>query len=128
MTNPIILYLPHGGGPLPLLADPAHVDLTAFLRRWPQTITTPKEIVVVSAHWEAHVPTITGGAMPSLIYDYNGFPPEAYDIQYNAPGSPALASRLSVALHDAGFAPVVDESRGYDHGLLVPLKLMYPQA
>ena len=27
-----VLFLPHGGGPLPLLGDPGHADLVAFLK------------------------------------------------------------------------------------------------
>lgn len=113
---------------MPLLGDPAHADLTAFLQQWPQTIAEPAEIVMVSAHWEESVPSVTGGLSPSLIYDYGGFPPQAYQIEYSAPGSPALATRISNALQTAGFAPATDASRGYDHGMFVPLKLMYPAA
>lgn len=113
---------------MPLLGDPAHQDLTAFMQRWPRSVHTPKEIVMISAHWEASTPSVTSGANPSLIYDYGGFPPKAYEIQYPAPGSPPLAARLTHALQDAGLNPVVDESRGFDHGMFVPLKLMYPAA
>lgn len=127
-TQPTILYLPHGGGPLPLLGDPAHADLTTFLQQWPQTVSAPKEIVLISAHWEAQTPNITGCPNPTLVYDYGGFPPEAYEIQYPAPGSPALAARIDDALRGAGLSPVIDATRGYDHGMFVPLKLMYPQA
>jgi len=128
MGNPTILYLPHGGGPLPLLGDPAHAELSSFLQQWPQTISVPEQIVLVSAHWEAPVPTVMGNEHPSLIYDYGGFPPEAYTVQYPAPGSSELASSLSDALQSAGLPVLVDKTRGYDHGMFVPLKLMYPQA
>lgn len=128
MSHPTVLYLPHGGGPLPLLGDSAHAELVTFLHQWPQTNAIPKQIVLVSAHWEARVPSITGSANPSLIYDYGGFPPEAYDIQYPAPGSPALALSLRDTLQSAGFAALIEPSRGYDHGMFVPLKLMYPLA
>lgn len=128
MSNPTILYLPHGGGPLPLLDDPAHEELSGFLKQWPATINQPREIIVVSAHWEAREPTITGAENPDLIYDYGGFPPESYQIQYPAPGSPELAARLHTAISEAGLSAQVDPTRGYDHGVFVPLKLMYPQA
>lgn len=127
-TQPTILYLPHGGGPLPLLGDPAHAELIEFLKQWPQAVSAPQEIVLISAHWEAQTPRITGSPAPALIYDYNGFPPEAYEILYPAPGSPALAARVRDALQGAGLSPEIDATRGYDHGMFVPLKLMYPQA
>jgi 4,5-DOPA dioxygenase extradiol len=63
-----------------------------------------------------------------LLYDYFGFPPESYRIHYPAPGAPDLAKRIHTLLADSGLQPRVDERRGFDHGLFVPLKIMYPQA
>jgi len=83
---------------------------------------------VISAHWEERVPTITAQGSPPLIYDYFGFPPEAYTITYPAPGNPALAQALYGALEEEGFTPKLDTHRGFDHGLFVPLKIMYPNA
>lgn len=39
-------------------------------------------------------PTVTSAAQPDLLYDYYGFPPEAYDVKYTAPGAPELASQV----------------------------------
>jgi 4,5-DOPA dioxygenase extradiol len=122
------LYIPHGGGPLPLLGDEGHQELVGFLRSFATSMHRPKAIIVVSAHWEATVPTVTAGASPSLIYDYYGFPAEAYRLQYPAPGDPALAGRIKAALNEAGFSVVMDTSHGFDHGMFVPLTLMYPEA
>jgi len=123
-----VLYLPHGGGPLPLLGEPGHAALTAFLNNIPETLGEPAAILVISAHWEEERPAITGGARPELIYDYYGFPPESYAISYPAPGDPGLAEAVRELLDNAGFIPRLDERRGFDHGLFVPLKLMYPAA
>ena len=123
-----ILYIPHGGGPLPLLGDEGHQELVGFLRSFAVSLTRPKAILVISAHWEATVPTVTAGAMPSLLYDYYGFPDEAYHLQYPAPGDPALAGRIESALREAGLPVVMDTGRGFDHGMFVPLTLMYPEA
>jgi len=123
-----VLYLSHGGGPLPLLGDKGHLNLINFIREVTPTMTRPSAIIVISAHWEASQPTITSGAFPSLIYDYYGFPKESYAIQYPAPGSPDLANKMLALLNRAGIAAILDDQRGFDHGLFVPLKLMYPDA
>lgn len=123
-----IIYIPHGGGPLPLLGDPNHKSMVDFLTTLPSNISKPDAILMISAHWEADKPTITGGALPELIYDYYGFPPEAYAIQYPAPGQPEFAKEIFQRLLDAGFDAEIDQKRGFDHGMFVPLKLMYPEA
>jgi len=123
-----VLFISHGGGPMPLLGDPGHREMVDQLTRIADTLRKPSAILVISAHWEESVPTITAGANPPLIYDYYGFPPESYEIQYPAPGEPALAGQIHSALEQAGIPAKLDDRRGFDHGLFVPLKLMYPEA
>ena len=128
-ARPRILFLSHGGGPLPLLGDPGHQEMVANLSLLARKyLARPSAILVVSAHWEEQRPTVTGGAHPPLIYDYYGFPEESYEIRYPCPGAPALARALQENLSAAGFDAVLDETRGFDHGLFVPLKIMYPEA
>lgn len=127
-NKPDILYISHGGGPLPLLGDPAHNELVIQLTSLSKRLPRPSAIIVVSAHWEAPVATVTSGTQPPLIYDYSGFPPESYEIQYPAPGAPGLATQVSQALSQAGLDAVQDAKQGFDHGLFVPLKLLYPEA
>lgn len=129
MTTPYrALFLSHGGGPLPLLGDAGHREMVSCLERIATIIPKPEAIVVVSAHWERPLPTITAGASPQLIYDYQGFPEAAYHIRYPCPGAPALARKIHALLDKAGIASALDQQRGFDHGLFVPLKIMYPQA
>ena len=123
-----VLFIPHGGGPLPLLGDPGHRQVVDFLQSLSSRIPRPPVICVISAHWEASVATITSGITPSLIYDYYGFPEEAYAIEYPAQGAPELAQKLFAALQKKGIPVRLDEQRGFDHGLFVPLKLMFPEA
>ena len=123
-----ILFIPHGGGPLPLLDDPGHAELSRFLTRVGTDLATPEAIIVISAHWEATPPAVTSGKHPELIYDYYGFPPESYRIEYPAPGHPELAQTLKSLLQQQGIEAVMAPDRGFDHGLFVPLKLMYPDA
>lgn len=123
-----VAYVTHGGGPLPLLGDPGHRELIASLRELAGAAPRPQAILLISAHWEAPVASFTGGAHPPLIYDYYGFPEPAYHLQYPAPGDPVLAARAASLLHKAGLEAEVDSERGFDHGLFVPLSLMYPEA
>jgi aromatic ring-opening dioxygenase catalytic subunit (LigB family) len=123
-----VLFISHGGGPMPLLGDPGHRDMVDRLTELAGTLRKPSAILVISAHWKESVATITSGASPSLIYDYYGFPAEAYRIEYPCPGEPALARQVYQALDQAGIPARLDDRRGFDHGLFVPLKLMYPAA
>lgn len=123
-----ILYLTHGGGPWPLLGEPRHRELIAFLEAVPQLLITPKAIVVISAHWESSQVAVTGNAWPEMLYDYYGFPEESYTIRYPAPGHPDLAVEIRDLFLSRGVAVTIDANRGFDHGCFVPLKLMYPKA
>lgn len=127
-TMPKALFISHGGGPLPLLGDASHREMISCLTGIAAAIPKPAAIVTVSAHWEARVPTVTATPSPALIYDYYGFPPESYEIRYPCPGSPTLARTIHGMLADAGIAAELDDSRGLDHGVFVPLEIMYPQA
>ena len=122
------LYLSHGGGPMPLMGDPAHAQMVETLRRIAGMMPKPSTVIVVSAHWEMHRPTVTRAARPPLLYDYYGFPETAYTITYPAPGDPDLADAVTRALETEGIGAAADGQRGFDHGLFVPLKLMYPDA
>lgn len=122
------LFLSHGGGPLPLLGDEGHAEMVSCLQGIAQSIAKPSAIILVSAHWEAEVVSVTTGERPELIYDYYGFPPESYEIQYPCAGNPALANQVVSALQNSGIEVNAEGSRGFDHGLFVPLKIMYPAA
>lgn len=126
--KPAAIFVSHGGGPLPVLGDPGHDEMVEHLKHVATAIDRPSAIVVVSAHWEEPVATLTAHPNPSLIYDYYGFPPESYTIRYPAAGAPALAKRLAASLDANGISARLDAQRGFDHGLFIPLLLMYPEA
>ena len=126
--NANILYIPHGGGALPLLDEAGHGAMNGFLRGFAATIARPDAIVVISAHWEEPVITITAGKTPQMYFDYFNFPPQAYQYQYPAPGDPQLAERIQGVLQQASIESKLDYERGYDHGLFIPLMMMYPDA
>jgi aromatic ring-opening dioxygenase catalytic subunit (LigB family) len=128
-----VVYLPHGGGPWPFveLGFPrAELEpLAAYLRGLSAiTKAKPKALLVISAHWEAPVATVSTSLSPPMLYDYYGFPPESYALQWPAKGDPQLAARVRALLGGAGFDTAADPARGFDHGTFVPLKLSYPEA
>ncbi len=123
-----IVYFSHGGGPLPILGDPTHKAMIDFMSRLPSRLRRPDAIIVVSAHWEERAATVLGAEHPPMFYDYYGFPAPAYEIQYPAPGSPELAQRVVECLGEEGIPTHTDMTRGFDHGLFIPLKMMYPDA
>ncbi len=123
-----IVYFSHGGGPLPILGDPGHKAMIDFMQELPSQLRRPDAILVISAHWEETAATLLGSQNPIMFYDYYGFPDEAYTITYPAPGSPGLANRVAELLQQNNIPSRIDSDRGFDHGLFIPLKLMYPQA
>jgi aromatic ring-opening dioxygenase catalytic subunit (LigB family) len=129
------LYIPHGGGPCffmevqPGLPRDLWDRMAAYLRGIDASLgTRPKAVLVISAHWEAEVPTVIISARPPLLFDYYGFPEHTYQLTYAAPGSPALAARVRELLAKAGIASAEETDRGLDHGVFVPFKLIYPDA
>lgn len=125
-------FIPHGGGPC-FFMDWNPIDawdkMADFLKGAASTLPqTPKAIVLVSAHWLSPEVSVTSGAHPELIYDYYGFPAHTYELKYPAPGSPGLAAQIERTLKAAGVPCVQDPQRGFDHGVFIPLKLIFPQA
>ena len=123
-----VLFVPHGGGPLPLLGEADHADMVQFLEQMAVQLPVPEAIVVISAHWEAPTATVISTAAPDMIYDYYGFPDESYRLRYPAPGAPSLARECLDWLGAAGQPVAEDSERGIDHGVFVPLMIMYPDA
>jgi aromatic ring-opening dioxygenase catalytic subunit (LigB family) len=129
-----VAFIPHGGGPWPFvdvgLGERSELDgLAAYLRSVKSLPKSkPTSLLVVSAHWEESVATLTTSPRPPILYDYYGFPKEAYEITWPAPGSPGLAARARALLDEAGFETDADPDRGFDHGTFIPLKVTYPEA
>ncbi len=104
-------------------------ELEAYLRGFADTLgERPSAILVVSGRWEEARPTVNASAAPPLLFDYGGFPAHTYRLTWPAPGEPNLAARVRGVLGEAGIGSVSDTSRGWDHGVFVPLKVMFPRA
>jgi len=118
------LFISHGS---PMLAlepgesGPALAKLAAEL-------PTPRAIVIVSAHWESNELIVNGNPQPETWHDFGGFSAELFAVQYPAPGMPELTREVLALLTASDLSPRVDTRRPFDHGVWVPLSLMYPHA
>jgi len=98
------------------------------LARLAAELPKPKAIVIVSAHWESNELLVSGNPQPETWHDFGGFPQALFDVQYPAPGNPQLAAEVVELLNADGLPARIDAKRPFDHGVWVPLSLMYPQA
>lgn len=125
-------FVPHGAGPCFFMDwQPANAwhKMADYLKRAVASLPQrPSAIVMVSAHWLQPAFAVTSGTAPALIYDYAGFPEHTYELEYPAPGAPALAERITRLLDQASLPSNQDTRRGFDHGMFIPMLLMFPQA
>jgi 4,5-DOPA dioxygenase extradiol len=124
LTRQPVLFLSHGAPLLALRENAA----TAAWRAIGASLARPRAVLVASAHHDAPGPAITSHARPETIHDFYGFPRELYDVQYPAPGEPRIAAEVRERLARAGFAARLDDRRGIDHGVWVPLLRLFPKA
>ena len=131
-TRMPVYYVPHGAGPCFFMDwNPPHAwdNMASFLKGIADTLPSrPRAILLVSGHWLEPEFRATGHSSPELIFDYYGFPPHTYKLTYPASGEPALAEDLAQLIRGAGLNASVDPARGFDHGVFIPLKLMFPNA
>jgi len=124
MSRPPSLFISHGS-PMILLDDcPAR----RFMAEYGASIEKPSAILMISAHWETHLPAVASTASPGTIHDFYGFPEPFYRFRYRAPGAPEVAAQAAVCLRQAGLEAMDDPERGLDHGAWVPLAYMFPDA
>jgi 4,5-DOPA dioxygenase extradiol len=98
------------------------------LARLATEIPKPKANVIVSAHWESNELLVSGNPQPETWHDFGGFPKALFEVQYPASGHPQLAAEVVELLQSAHLPARIDSNRPFDHGVWVPLSLMYPQA
>ena len=122
------IFVSHGS---PMIAlEPGAAG--AFMQRLGPTISAtfgkPKAIVSVSAHTGARRPVVIAGARHSAVYDFGGFDPKLFTLRYDAPGDPALATRVLARLRSADIAAESVDQGGLDHGAWTALRYLYPAA
>lgn len=124
-----VLFISHGGGPWPWIEE-MRSQFTVTERALTELgqAIKPKAILVISGHWEENQFSISTSLLPSMLYDYSGFPPHTYHIKYQAPGSMELSQKIKEYLTAAKINIKEDSKRGLDHGTFVPLYIMYPEA
>jgi aromatic ring-opening dioxygenase catalytic subunit (LigB family) len=135
------IFLTHGAGPcwfvdgkdFPPFAD---IDKNSpgatWFRQLPDQLgeNKPKAILVITAHWETSgVVNISAQSQHTdLYYDYSGFPKETYEIKFQPKGDLELSQKVLDLLKQSGIPAVMNPKRNFDHGVFIPLKLMYPDA
>ena len=118
------LFIAHGA---PLLAIENN-EYTQFLTELGKDMPRPKAIVLFSAHWESRAQKVSKVDTYNTIYDFGGFPPELYQIQYPAQGDQQISNEIQELFKENGVPFEVETERGLDHGAWVVLRLLYPHA
>jgi 4,5-DOPA dioxygenase extradiol len=122
-TEPMpVLFVGHGN-PMNAIED------NEFTKGWTDTVKTiprPNAILIVSAHWETDGTFVTAMDKPQTIHDFGGFPQSLFDVQYPAPGNPALANEVKDAITDVPIG--LNTDWGLDHGAWVVAARLYPKA
>lgn len=118
------LFVPHGAPTFALRPGAAGAAISAKAR----TLSLPRAIIMISAHWDTAVPTVGFADRLETIHDFSGFPDELYALRYPATGCREAAEVVVAAIRAAGLPVATDTQRGLDHGAWVPLRLMFPEA
>lgn len=105
------------------------IETNEFSLQWQElgkTLPRPKAVLVVSAHWLTRGTHVTAMDFPETIHDFGGFPKSLHEVQYPAPGEPALADWLEEHFS----SPTIHTSHewGLDHGAWTVVRHMYPEA
>jgi 4,5-DOPA dioxygenase extradiol len=117
-----VLFIGHGN-PMNALYDNA---FTKKLHSLKNSITTPKAILVISAHWLTRGTYVSTNPSPKTIYDFGGFPDELFKVKYEPKGNPELAKEIQAKIN---YTPIgEDTTMGLDHGAWTILKHIYPNA
>jgi 4,5-DOPA dioxygenase extradiol len=117
-----VLFMGHGS-PMNGIED------NAFSAAWAKVakeIPRPKAVLCISAHWLTRGTAVTAMERPPTIHDFGGFPKELFEVEYPAPGSPAVAEDVKRAVRSLPVA--MDHEWGLDHGAWTVIRRMYPEA
>ncbi len=117
-----VLFIGHGS-PMNGIEDN---EFSARWKKMAKEIPAPKAVLVVSAHWLSSGTRITAMDFPKTIHDFGGFPQELFEVQYPAPGNPAIAAETKKLVKMTSIEE--DHDWGLDHGTWTIVRHMYPEA
>lgn len=117
-----VLFIGHGS---PMNAIETN-EFTGVWKKLEKEIPQPKAVLCISAHWLTRGTAITAMESPRTIHDFGGFPQTLFDVQYPAPGNPALAKETQKLITSTNVG--LDHDWGLDHGTWSVVKQMYPGA
>ena len=122
------LFISHGS---PMMAlEPGAAG--AFLQTLGPSIDVafgrPRAVLVASAHSLTREPALLAAPRHDTVHDFGGFPDALYQLRYDAPGAPELATQLQERLADAGWPVHRLDQGGLDHGIWTMLRFMFPEA
>lgn len=123
MLTPV-LFVSHGAPTFAL----APGRLGPLLTACGEALPALRAVLVLSPHWQTRQLRVMAHPAPATVHDFGGFPAPLYELQYPAPGAPAIADDVLRLLHAAGLAAEADVERGRDHGAWVPLLHLLPRA
>ncbi|BBN60720.1 DODA-type extradiol aromatic ring-opening family dioxygenase [Hydrogenovibrio marinus] len=123
-TKAPVMFVSHGAPTYAL--DPGQAGAT--LKEALPDFIGVKGIILLSAHWISRGQEVMAAALPETIHDFGGFPDELYQIEYPAPGNPNLAEKVAHLMNNAGLNAQLNPSRGFDHGVWVPMMHLFPNA
>lgn len=119
------IFVSHGSPMMAVESSPTH----SFLSNMSDNLPVPKAIIVFSAHFDmSDEIVICSAEQPKTIHDFYGFPKGLYDLNYPAPGEPELAQKVAALLAKQGIKSRLDATQGWDHGVWIPMSLMFPKA
>ena len=121
-TKMPVLFMGHGS-PMNAIED------NQFSHSWQQMaaqMPVPKAVICISAHWLTQGTKVTAMENPRTIHDFGGFPQALFNVQYKAPGNPALATEIQKQIQVTHVG--LDHEWGLDHGAWSVIRRMYPGA
>jgi 4,5-DOPA dioxygenase extradiol len=128
MTAFPTLFVSHGAPDLVARENPARDFFARYGAELCQERGRPQAILVVSAHFDMKVPSLSADEKPGRLFDFQGFDEGLYRLVYPAPGLPELASVAATLIESYGFPVQEIVGRGLDHGVFIPLLVLFPQA